>query len=223
MANYPLAQLAPMKNRSTEIDHLCNPPRNRSIKMPKYTYKLSLLISFLTIGPSSMAQIDPSIPLRAMNIPPIQPPKIESPIEVHMRLERLRQQQLQNRQLELELQRQTEERRREQERRAIEANNSQPSPAPRSQELHPAVEDWLRAAAPRMGLYADFEKVVFAPDLAITHDMLRLMSPREYAADIAYYLGQNKMESLAISKLNLVEAARAIDGIEQRLISRGIK
>jgi hypothetical protein len=49
------------------------------------------------------------------------------------------------------------------------------------------------------------------------------MSPREYAADIAYYLGQNKMESLAISKLNLVEAARAIDGIEQRLISRGIK
>lgn len=192
--------------------------------MPSTSYQrffifLSVLFAYLP----SFAQIDTSIPLRVMNIPPIQPLRLESPIETRMMLERLRQQQLQNRQMELEMQRQAEERRREQERRSIEASSVQSAPPPRPQELHPAVEEWLKAAAPRMGLYADFEKVVFAPDLAITHDMLRLMSPRKYAADIAYYLGNNKMESLAISKLNLVEAARAIDGIEQRLIARGLK
>jgi hypothetical protein len=68
-----------------------------------------------------------------------------------------------------------------------------------------------------MGLYKDFEKVVFASDVSITLDMIRLMTPSTFAADIAYYLGTNKLESLAISKMTLVEAARSIDRIETQL------
>lgn len=79
------------------------------------------------------------------------------------------------------------------------------------------IDEWLKAAAPRMGLYADFEKVVFASDVPITNDMIRLMTSSPLAADIAYYLGMHKFESLAISKMNLLQAARSLEQIENRL------
>jgi hypothetical protein len=90
---------------------------------------------------------------------------------------------------------------------------------PISQASNSEVDEWLKAAAPRMGLYPDFEKVVFAADLQITSDMIRLMTPSTLAADIAYYLGTHKIEALAISKMNLIEAARSIDRIETKLKS----
>jgi hypothetical protein len=46
--------------------------------------------------------------------------------------------------------------------------------------------------------------------------MVRLMAGSKYAADIAYHLGKNRAEALAISRLPLIEAARAIDQIESR-------
>ena len=80
---------------------------------------------------------------------------------------------------------------------------------------------WFEKARPRMGLYSDFAEVVYADDVNITPDMVMLMSSSDYAADIAYYLGTHKAESTAISKLPLLDAARAIDDIEASLVAKG--
>lgn len=76
---------------------------------------------------------------------------------------------------------------------------------------------WLASANQRRHLFPDFDKVVFAPDVRITDEMVMLMSSSPYAADIAYYLATHKAESLAISRLPLLDAARAIDGIERQI------
>ncbi len=68
------------------------------------------------------------------------------------------------------------------------------------------------------GLVQRLREGSFAADVAITTDMIRLMTPSSFAADVAYYLGTNKLESLAISKMSLVEAARSIDRIETQLL-----
>lgn len=76
---------------------------------------------------------------------------------------------------------------------------------------------WYAAAEPRMGLYADFREVVFAPDVRISPAMVMLMSGSTYAADIAYHLATHKAEAMAISTLPLLDAARAIDEIEAQV------
>lgn len=76
---------------------------------------------------------------------------------------------------------------------------------------------WIIAAQPRMHIFPDFEKVVFAPNVSITDDMVRLMSSSTYAADIAYYLATHKAEAKAISLMPLLDAARAIDRIESQV------
>lgn len=73
---------------------------------------------------------------------------------------------------------------------------------------------WLEAARPRMGLFPNFDKMVFNDKVPISTDTVMLMSSSPYAADIAYYLATHKAEAMAISKLPLLEAARAIDQIE---------
>ena len=127
---------------------------------------------------------------------------------------------LQNRQKQLELEQQlqaqrikSEEASRRQESPKIDANKKGPQKA----DENPVFDEWLKAAAPRMGLYPDFEKVVFSGEVAITNDMVRLMTNSLLAADIAYYLGMHKYESMAISKMNLSQAASAIAQIETRL------
>lgn len=76
---------------------------------------------------------------------------------------------------------------------------------------------WTTAAAARRGLYPDFDKVVFAREVNITPDMVRLMTSSPMAADIAYYLATHRAEATAISRMPLLEAARAIDRIESEL------
>ena len=78
---------------------------------------------------------------------------------------------------------------------------------------------WLANAEKRRHLFRDFDKVVFAPDVKISEEMVMFMSSSPYAADIAYYLGTHKAESLAISRMPLLDAARAIDVIESRIKS----
>lgn len=101
---------------------------------------------------------------------------------------------------------------------AVRAQGQQ-APAPSSQP--PANPDylaqWMAAARPRMGLYPDFDKVVFAREVNITPDMVRLMTSSPMAADIAYYLATHRAEASAISQMPLLEAARAIDRIEGEL------
>ena len=193
-------------------------------------------LSALTASAQAQVKLDTSIIRQGVWQPYVFQPR-EDPIQLRMRAEQLRQQMLQNRQMELELQRQAEQRNREEqqrnseaakrsseaERRRLESTRASSQDDQRNTQLHPSVESWLRAAAPRMGLYDDFEATVFAPDLPMTHDMLRLMSEKTYAADIAYYLGKRKMEALAISKLDILEARKVIDNIEERIIASGVR
>lgn len=137
------------------------------------------------------------------------------PLQQAQQIEQIRALRIQNEQAEAQRRYIEEQQAEERRRRQTEAARSQQPQA--NNQPDPVIDEWLKAAAPRMGLYQDFEKVVFAPDVPITMDMIRLMTPSPLAADIAYYLGTNKVESLAISKMSLVEAARNIDRIESKL------
>ena len=47
--------------------------------------------------------------------------------------------------------------------------------------------------------------------------MVALMAESEYAADIAYYLGQHPDEAAKISRMQLQDAGRAIFAVEKTL------
>ncbi len=169
------------------------------------TNRILLLIACLAFGwlPNSQAQVNPMIPLM------VQPLRLPDPLQQAQQMEQIRAMQLQNQQMEEQIRaRQYQSQKEENARRQQSQQSSQP--------LDPVVEEWLKSAAPRMSNYPDFEKVVFAPDVSINIDMIRLMTPSPFAADIAYYLGTNKVESLAISKMNLADASKAIDRIEKK-------
>ena len=168
--------------------------------------RIFFFVVFLTIAGSSAAQINPLIPLM------LQPPQFQfpNPILQMQQIEQLRSIQLQNGQAKIQI-RALEDQRQElknQQKNSPEISGQKVPP------IDPLMQQWFKAAGPRMSLYADFEKVVFTPDLSITPDMIRLMSHSQFAADIAYYLGMHKMEALAISQMTLLDAARAVDRIE---------
>jgi hypothetical protein len=146
----------------------------------------------------------------------IQGIQLADPLQMMQQAEQIRSIQLQNAQAAFQL-RQMEEQRRAQDRQRQQQNEERQRQPQSVNQPDPVIDEWLKAAASRMGLFPDFEKVVFASDVPITTDMIRLMTPSPLAADIAYYLGTNKLESLAISKMTLVEAARSIDRIEAKL------
>ncbi len=153
----------------------------------------------------SHAQMNSSIPLM------VQPLQLQNPMQQMQQMEQIRAIQLQNQMLEdqrraqqLQNQQREEEARRQQSQQV-------------AQPADPIIDEWLKVAAPRMSLYPDFEKVVFASDVSINMDMIRLMTSSPLAADIAYYLGSNKLEALAISKMNLADASKSIDRIEKKL------
>lgn len=150
-------------------------------------------------------------------VPQIQPLQLQNPMEMYQRAEQIRALQLQNQQSEMQLRQMQEQERTRQERQLQQQTEERRRQSQASNQSDPVIDAWLQAAVPRMGLYPDFEQVVFAADVAITTDMIRLMTPSPLAADIAYYLGTHKMESLAISKMSLMEQARAIERIEGRL------
>jgi len=170
---------------------------------------LPMICVFISGAPVNAQGINPMIPLMGrplqLNVP--------DPLQQALQIEQIRAMRIQNEQAQAQ-QRQMQEQARAEDRRRIEARERQPQAV---NQPDPVIDEWLKAAASRMGLFPDFEKVVFASDVSITTDMIRLMTPSPLAADIAYYLGTNKLESLAISKMTLVEAARSIDRIEARL------
>ena len=65
----------------------------------------------------------------------------------------------------------------------------------------------------------DFDDVVMNPDLKISLDMVALMAESQYAADIAYYLGNHLEESKEISRMQLPWAGKAIFAIEKEIIA----
>ena len=148
----------------------------------------------------------------------VKPLQLPDPLQQAIQIEQIRALRIQNEQAELQRRAMEEQARKQraanqqqQDAYNRQTNSQQPSQSDQ------VIDEWLKAAAPRMGLYADFEQVVFAPDVSINTDMIRLMTPSPLAADIAYYLGTHKMESLAISKMPLIDSARAIDRIEAKL------
>lgn len=170
--------------------------------------KKHIAVLTLVSASASFAQVPIPMQIRGIQLP--------DTMQMMQQAEQIRSIQLQNEQAAFQL-RQMEEQRRAQERQRQQQIEDRQKQSQSANQTDPVIDEWLKAAAPRMGLYQDFEKVVFAHDVAITTDMIRLMTPSPFAADIAYYLGSNKLESLAITKMSLVEAARSIDRIEAKL------
>lgn len=159
-----------------------------------------LLVAIFALGfPLSLwAQINPYIPLmgRQPQINTIGPQQIYE-------IEAARAQRAQRELME------------EQARVLRQQNSQSPPPAASAPPKH--VQDWLKAAQPRLYLFPDFDSVVFAPDVSISDDMIRLMSGSTYAADIAYYFGKNKTEAKAVYDMQLMDASKAISKIETRI------
>ena len=142
----------------------------------------------------------------------VQPLQLPNPLLQMQQMEQIRAIQLQNEQARLQLRAMEEQRQQDELKRQQKAASD--SGAQTQAPLDPIMQDWLKAAASRMHLYSDFDKVVFAPDVPINIDMIRLMSRSPFAADIAYYMATHKTEALAISQMPLLDAARAVDRIE---------
>lgn len=181
--------------------------------------RLRILLVICALGwqMGAYGQINPMIPLM------VQPLRLESPLLRMQQLEALRAATAQAAMAEFQARRAAHEAaiaEAEARRAAEEERNRQSTPAPTPQQpgpIDPVIQDWLKAALPRLHLYPDFDKVVFAPDVPITTDMVRLMAGSTYAADIAYYFGTHKAEAWAVSQMPLLEASRAVSAIEERV------
>ena len=79
------------------------------------------------------------------------------------------------------------------------------------------AQDWADQAEDARKKYADFDKVVSAPDVPITPTMARMITASDAGADVAYYLGTNKAEAARIAQMSDLDAARSIGAIEARL------
>jgi hypothetical protein len=138
--------------------------------------------------------------------------------------EQIRAMRLENARREAEYRRQAEEaQRREFERQQQQQQQQQqalqaPASAPQSSDKDEIVSRFGNAIKYRRFRYKDFDEVVFNQSLQITEDMVALMSESEYAADIAYYLGNHPDEATAVSRMALPQAGAAIFAIEEKLI-----
>lgn len=169
----------------------------------KFIFSLSLLLG---VGSSALAQINSNIPLM------VQPPRFDSPILQMQQIEAARAQAAQARLME-EQARALENQNRQNQSQQNQRQQQQPNNAPSEK----VMADWYKAAQPRLYLYPDFDKVVYASDVTITTDMIKLMSGSPYAADITYYFGTHKTEASAIAQMPLLEQSQAILKIEQRI------
>jgi hypothetical protein len=167
--------------------------------------KMKTYIAALSLVSASASFAQMPIPMQIQGI------QLPNTLQMMQQAEQIRAIQLQNEQAAYQL-RQMEEQRRAREQQAQRAQQASAQ--------DPVIDEWLRVAGPRMSLYPDFEQVVFARDVTITNEMIRLMAASPLAADIAYYFGTHKIESLAVSKMNPLEAAKTISQIEQQLMQK---
>ena len=65
--------------------------------------------------------------------------------------------------------------------------------------------------------YEDFEKLVTAPDLALTEDVLSIVLESDTASDIAYYLATHKDETREIAEMTPRKMQKALLKIEMKL------
>lgn len=154
----------------------------------------------LTMFPAlAMCQINPSIPLM------FNPVQIQNPMIQYQQIQQIRANQAIADQIQE--QRAADEQRRRNQEAAARRNSANEA------DLAAA---WREKAMKRSYLYPDFEQVVFAEDVTFTIDMIRVMAVSDYAADIAYYFGKNKIEAMAVANMPMVEAAKSIASIEKK-------
>ena len=79
------------------------------------------------------------------------------------------------------------------------------------------AQNWADQAEDARSKYADFDKIVSAPDVPISPTMARMITASDAGADVAYYLGTNKAEAARIAQMSDLDAARSIGAIEARL------
>ena len=63
----------------------------------------------------------------------------------------------------------------------------------------------------------DFEEVALDPSVPITPLVVELLAESEIPHEVAYYLGKNRTEAIALSRMTPVQAARAIARIEMAI------
>jgi hypothetical protein len=76
------------------------------------------------------------------------------------------------------------------------------------------VANFLQAIKPRKHLFADFDQVVIHGKAPMTPDMLAMITPSPYAADIAYFLGSHPEQSGSIAQMPPDAGRAAIKEIE---------
>lgn len=70
--------------------------------------------------------------------------------------------------------------------------------------------------------YADFEEVAMDDTVAVTPLMAEILADLESPHDVAYYLGKNRAEAVAIARMTPVQAARALARIEMTIAGGGV-
>lgn len=79
------------------------------------------------------------------------------------------------------------------------------------------MEDFTEQCLEARTRYKDFDSVVYRQDLAMTPDMVEIISQSDLGADIAYHLGSNPHIASQIARLPAVKAARQLGIIEAKL------
>lgn len=171
------------------------------------TIFISTSISAAGLDYSIISGFKPTVELED---PSIQMQRAES---IRMQQEQIRLMQEQRRELEYRNNQQRENQQREEQQRI----NSEMTIAKDKSKLDSVMQEWLKMASPRLHLFPDFDAVVYSKEVAINTDMIMIMSKSKYAADIAYYFGKHKTESLAISQMPFLEASTAISNVENRI------
>ncbi len=85
------------------------------------------------------------------------------------------------------------------------------------------AQEQVRSLQERMSIghekYPDFDEVALDVSVPITPAMADILSESEIPADVAYYLGKNRVECLKISRMRPAAAAKAMAKIELELSS----
>jgi hypothetical protein len=76
---------------------------------------------------------------------------------------------------------------------------------------------WTEQVEAAKAVYADFEAVAFAGDVPLSKTMEDVILSSNQGADVAYFLGVNRSEAARISRMQPLDAARALGRIEAKI------
>jgi len=103
-------------------------------------------------------------------------------------------------------------------RRAWEAEEAEKQKNESYQQKQNRLQDKINEG---YGKYEDFEEVAMDPAAPITPMIVEILAESDAPADVAYYLGKNRTEAIAISRMTPIAAAREIAKIETKIAASG--